>query len=72
MQCIPVTFLKAWQGYSAGEVAGFEPAKAQALIDKGFAQPHAGKLPAKPKPAPSETAPPAGQVPVDDDSDEKP
>ena len=34
---ISVTFVKAWRGYSKGEVAGFEPKVAQGLVDAGFA-----------------------------------
>ncbi len=74
MKLTPVTFLKAWQGYSVGEVAGFESDKAQALIAKGFAQAHAGKPPAKPKPqpAPPEIAPTTEPLPAGDDNEEKP
>lgn len=74
---IPVTFLKAWQGYSEGEVAGFDQAKAQALIDKGFAKAYAagGKAAAKPKseaPAAAQAAAPAAApAPADEAADDE-
>ncbi|MGV6473501.1 hypothetical protein [Azotobacter vinelandii] len=69
----PVTFTKAWRGYSAGEIAGFTAEQAQALIDGGVAtQP--GQPPAKAKAAPVKAGSPvpaADPVVVEPD-DEKP
>lgn len=44
---VVVRFLKAWRGYSAGELAGFDPEVVEGLKTKGFAEvyekPKAGK-----------------------------
>lgn len=73
---IPVTFTKAWRGYSAGETAGFSAEQAQALIDAGTAtapgkQAAAAKS-AGAKPAVAPTAPPADAPVTAAADDEKP
>ncbi|MGV3679677.1 MAG: hypothetical protein ACO1PM_08125 [Acidovorax sp.] len=35
-----VRFLKAWQGYSTGEIAGFDEGVAVALVQKKYAEPY--------------------------------
>lgn len=68
----PVTFTKAWRGYSAGETAGFSAEQAQALIDGGVAA-KPGQQPAKAKAAPAKAdaqvpaADPAVVTPADDE-----
>lgn len=70
----PVTFTKAWRGYSAGETAGFSAEQAQALIDGGVAA-KPGQQPAKAKAAPAKAdaqAPVADPAVVEPADDEKP
>jgi len=69
---VVVKFKQSWRGYSKGELAGFDPAQAKALVDGEVAElSKGGKAPAKPaasKPATgkagekpgSATAPAAG------------
>lgn len=54
----PVTFTKAWRGYSAGETAGFTAEQAQSLIDAGVAT-KPGKQSSTGKAAPAKAAEPA-------------
>lgn len=53
---VVVRFLKAWRGYSADELAGFDAAVAKGLKAKGFAEAYeGGGAPSKPKPARAST-----------------
>lgn len=38
-----VTFKKEWRGYAVGEIAGFDVAAADALIESGRAKPYVDK-----------------------------
>lgn len=70
----PVTFTKAWRGYSAGETAGFTAEQAQALIDGGVAT-KPGQPPTKAKATPAKAeapAPAADPAVVEPADDEKP
>lgn len=40
---VVVRFLKAWRGYSAGELAGFDPEVVEGLQTKGFAEVFGGE-----------------------------
>lgn len=40
---VVVRFLRSWRGYSTNELAGFDSAVADALIEGGFAERDAGK-----------------------------
>jgi hypothetical protein len=65
---VVVRFLKAWRGYSADELAGFDEAVADGLKAKGFAEAYeadgeAGRKPAKVSRA--AVSKPNSQKPVD-------
>jgi hypothetical protein len=59
---VPVTFLKPWRGYSAGEVAGFDKDVATKLKDNGVAETYE-KGRARTRPA--QTGVPASSVSTD-------
>lgn len=69
---IPVTFTKAWRGYSANETAGFSAEQAEGLISSGTAV-AAGQPAGKPKQAAvkaaisAPAAEPVAPVPADDE-----
>lgn len=37
---VPVAFLEPWGSYNAGDIAGYEPASAQSLVERGIARYH--------------------------------
>lgn len=48
MSKVSVKFVKSWRGYGKGEVAGFDEATAQALVDGGVATSNKVKASSKP------------------------
>lgn len=72
---VPVTFLKPWRGYSAGEVAGFDKDIADKLKDNGVAEAYQkGKAAARPvqtstPPNPVSTNNPESTVPPGSSTD---
>jgi len=74
---IPVKFLKAWRGYSAGEIAGFSAEQVKALIDSETAvQVTVDAKAAQAKPAPAAKAaapvtPTAAEAPADSGADDE-
>jgi len=59
---VVVRFLKAWRGYSADELAGFEEEVVEGLKSKGFAEIYEGAGESASKPKSSKNASkPAGQ-----------
>lgn len=68
---VSVTFAKAWRGYSKGEVAGFDKATAEALVEGGFATSKAVATPARGRAAEKkdEDEPKQPAAPADSKSD---
>lgn len=61
---VVVRFLKAWRGYSADELAGFDSDVVEGLKLKGFAEAYEGNgTPSKPKPAKASTGKPRAPKP---------
>jgi hypothetical protein len=76
-----VIFTRNWRGYAADEVAGFDVATAEALIESGYAEPgkKTGRKGPKSaaahsrvgKPAEAEAGSQTGQIGVDDQGDDE-
>lgn len=49
---IPLRILRGFGLWNAGEIAGFEPDRAQQLVAEGFAEPVKGGAEPEPDPAP--------------------
>lgn len=61
---VVVRFLKAWRGYSADELAGFDSDVVEGLKTKGFAEVYEGSgTPSKSKPAKASTGKPRAPKP---------
>jgi len=71
-----ITFTKNWRGYAAGEIAGFDEATANVLIESGYAEelgkkPNKSSKPAKPATKPAKDDKPETPQATDDAADDE-